>query len=278
MRAARLFLVMTGSLPILLSGCAAALVPAVAGGLVVREQASPGTEQTVRPSIDLSSAEVADADLPPVAVGKTPRLVREAMELPAPGGAADDGPSGPFAAFARHAIHRAPPPPPGESRISALIEPASLLSLPRPQRCGGQPPAVAVDLDPGAAAFDLADPPRPATGLAETLAALRLAGLTVLWVSRLPESAAAQLAIVLKATALDPDGSDRLVLVRPGAERKQARLRQEAADWCIIAIAGDSRGDFEEAFDYLRDKQGVVAQALESQIGAGWFLAPKPID
>ena len=270
MRLARLVLLMTVGLPIVLSGCAAALVPAVAGGLVARSQ-------PIRASAAPALAEPAVA-LPEPAAGKTPRLIRGAAELPAPAAATEDGPAGPFAAFARHAIGRAPPPPPGETRLSVLIEPASLLSLPRQQTCAQQPPAVVLDLDPGSATFDTSDPPLPAAGLAESLANLRLAGLAVLWLSRLPETEAGRLATILRATALDPDGADRLVLVRPGAERKSARLRQEARDWCILAIAGDNRGDFEEAFDYLRDKHGVVAQALESHVGAGWFLTPLPID
>lgn len=277
MRLARLVLLMMSGLPVMLSGCAAALAPAVAGGLVARGQAGRvnGAPLLAVPSLAAAPAE----QLPEPIAGKTPRLIRGAAELPAPVAAATEaGPAGPFAAFARQAIRRAPPPPPGEARVSALIDPASLLTLPRPEACALQPPAVAIDLDPGRGTFDTANPPLPAAGLADALASLRLAGLTVLWLSRLPEAEADRLATILKATALDPDGSDRLVLMRRAAERKGARLRQEARDWCIIAIAGDSRGDFEEAFDYLRDKQGVVAQALESQVGAGWFLTPLPID
>ena len=272
---ARRSLLALASLPVLLSGCAVALAPVVAGGLIAQRQNAP---HEAAPEPD-APAPGAVAEPSPAAPGKQPRLIAGAIELPEPVVTSrGDGLGGPFAAFALHAIRRAPPPPPGEERLSVLIDPASLVILPRPQRCTEQAPAVALDLDPGPAAFDLADPPRPAAGLAESLASLRLAGLTVLWVSRLPEAQADRLATILKATGLDPDGGDRLVLVRPGTARKSARLRQEAREWCIVAMAGDSRGDFEEAFEYLRDKQGVVAQSLEAQIGVGWFLTPQPID
>ena len=87
----------------------------------------------------------------------------------------------------------------------------------------------------------------------------------------------ARLQLLLVATGLDPDGEDRLVLLRQPNDRKATRLQQEARRFCVIAFAADRRGDFEEAFDYLRDPEGPVAQALESHIGAGWFLTPPPI-
>ena len=285
-----------GPLSLLLSGCAAALLPVVAGGLVARQQVEgPGPATTrsaeARPEATVgreapatlpSAAELPplpDPDLRPPPEPQLARLEPDLPELPPPtvAVAAAAGPAGAFEAFARYAADHAAPPPPGRARPSALIDPASLARTPQLGRCMSQPPAVVLDLDPGAAPFDLADPPFPVPGLAESLASLRFAGLTVLWVSSLPEREAERLATILRATGLDPDGEDRLVLLREANDRKATRLQQEARRFCVIAFAADRRGDFEEAFDYLRDPEGPVAQALESHIGAGWFLTPPPI-
>ena len=281
-----------GPLTLLLSGCAAALLPVVAGGLVAREQVErPGKDGS--PPVEATEGQEAitalpsPAELPPLPepdLRPRPDQQRARLEpglpdLPPPtvAPAAAAGPAGAFEAFARYAADHAAPPPPGRARLSALIDPASLVRTPQPGRCTTQAPAVALDLDPGSATFNLDDPPLPAPGLAESLAGLRFAGLTVLWVSLLPEVEAERLATILRATGLDPDGEDRLVLLRQPNDRKATRLQQEARRFCVIAFAADRRGDFEEAFDYLRDPEGPVAQALESHIGAGWFLTPPPI-
>lgn len=315
MRTVRRLVLVAGALPLMLTGCVAALVPVVAGGLVAREQiggrndtaAAPATEATVgreaavlAPAGELppvSAAAYAAPTLPPLPEpdlrtpaqrqgsaaprrGEHARLERGLSELPPPAAATGAAAiaANPFEAFARYAGDHAAPPPPGRARNSALIDPRSLVGTPQPGKCTVQPPAVVLDLDPGGGTFDLGNPPLPAAGLADALAGLRLAGLTVLWVSRLPEAEAARLGTVLQATGLDPDGEDRLVLLREANDRKATRLQQEARRYCVIAFAADQRGDFEEAFDYLRNPDGPVAEALESHIGAGWFLTPNPID
>ncbi len=281
-----------GPLSLALSGCAAALLPVVAGGLVAREQvegpdrlrqaapveATEGREAAALPAT-AELPPLPEPDLRPRPDGRHARARLEPglADLPPPAAASAIGPAGAFEAFSRYAADHAAPPPPGRARASALIDPASLARTPQPGRCTTQAPAVVLDLDPGAQTFDLSDPPLPAPGLADALTSLRFAGLTVLWVSSLPEREAERLATVLRATGLDPDGEDRLVLLREPNDRKATRLQQEARRFCVIAFAADRRGDFEEAFDYLRDPEGPVAQALESHIGAGWFITPPPI-
>ena len=184
---------------------------------------------------------------------------------------------GAFDSFASYAMANAGKPPPGKLRESALIDQSSLAAAPRRSRCREQKPAVLFDLDPGAAAYDLDDPPSPAAGLAASLARLRVSGIRVLWITGLPQDAEPDLRRVLRATELDPDGSDTILLRRAGAERKQIVRLAAARDWCILAIAGDTRSDFDEVFDYLRDLDGPVARALEGNLGAGWFLTPLPI-
>lgn len=187
------------------------------------------------------------------------------------------GGTGAYSTFARYVVSAASGDP-AAARRSALIDPESLVTGPRLADCGDQPPAAVIDLDRGNKPFDLEDPPSPAPGLAEALTQLRNQGITVLWSASLPAAKSEKLYTILSATGLDPDRTDRLLLNRNGDERKQSRRLAAARDWCIIAIAGDSKGDFEEAFDYLRDPTGPIALGLEPNIGNRWFLVPPPID
>lgn len=204
--------------------------------------------------------------------GKQTMTVTNLTQLPPPSG------EDPYAAFTRYALTKATAPASTQDRLSALVDQQTLTNTPALAACADQPPAVLIDLDPGAGTFDLANPPLPAPGLAEKLMTLRNAGITVLWSAGLPVASAEQLYTVLRASGLDPDRTDRLLLVRDNDERKQTRRIAAARDWCVLAIAGDRRGDFDEVFDYLRDPEGPVALALAPNIGAGWFLAPPPID
>lgn len=261
--------------PVLLSGCVAAVAPVVAGGLVARTRIDGKAEGKPKGPLEASltrSGEPPDSGIP--GVGTSLQLTGLAA-LPRP----DETPGatgGSFPAFVHFALTAAQPKPDRPFR-SALIDPTTLTSLPTRTSCGGQPPAVLIDLDPGKAAFDLDDPPAAAPGLAEQLASLRAAGLTILWQTSLPADASERLHITLAAVGLDPDRADRLLLVRKAGERKQARRQDAARDWCILAMAGDSRGDFEEAFEYLRDPNGSLATVLSVNLDDGWFLTPQPV-
>jgi predicted secreted acid phosphatase len=159
-----------------------------------------------------------------------------------------------------------------------LIDPETMLSGPKPLACKGQPLAVAVDLDPGTGLLDLNDPPAAAPGLAEALTQIRADGVTVFWTSGLPVAEANRLYTVLRATGLDLDGTDRVLLSRKADENKQERRLAAARDWCFIALAGDRLGDFEEAIDYLKDPDGPTMRAMDPLRGSGWFVISNPID
>lgn len=155
-----------------------------------------------------------------------------------------------------------------------VIDPNAPLSAPHRAQCGGQAPAVMIDLDPGLGLFDPASA-SAAAGLAEALSALRAAGITVLWTSALPIEKAEIVHAALARTQLDPSRTDRLLLLNGAGDRKQARRNSAAHNWCVIAMAGDRRGDFDEAFDYLRDPDTVIP--ADTLFGDGWFLAPAPM-
>lgn len=241
--------------------------PKVIVGTVGKDSVATGPAQsppmTERPSdapLPSASAEVsaATAILPPSA---------------APEQAVGDG----YAALTAFVLAAAQNARPGMPRTSALLDQRSLASLPVMADCNDQRGAVLIDLDIGADAFNLDDPPSPAPGLAERLRTIRGTGTAVVWIASLPASEARRLGTVLKATGLDPLGIDPVMLLGPRETRRQQILERAGDDWCVMAIAGDRKADFDEVFDYLRNPDGPVALALEQHIGAGWFLVPPPI-
>lgn len=263
-----------------LGGCvAAALVPIMASGAVVKRSADLSGERTGRKPIVTVGRGVA---VPPPAAPITVPEPQATQTLPV---SADTGlppidtaaDEDAYAALSTFVLAAAEQGKPRKQRRSVLIDQRSLGTLPRMIDCTDQRNALLIDLDVGEKPFDLTDPPSPAPGLADRLRAIRGTGTAVVWIATLPESESEDLATVLRATGLDPLGIDRTLLLRRSETRKQQILGRAAQDWCVLAIAGDRRGDFDEVFDYLRNPDGPVALALEQHIGAGWFLVPPPI-
>ena len=79
----------------------------------------------------------------------------------------------------------------------------------------------------------------------------------------------------LVASGLDPAGRDELALLRYPDDRKQTRRADFAKEFCLVAIAGDDRGDFDELYQYIKDRD--AAAPLDALIGNGWFLIPQPL-
>jgi hypothetical protein len=243
-----------------MSGCVAAVVPVVAGGLVAKGELNRRGDRSPAP-----------------VASQSPAVPAPAQSDPAPSAPAVSVPAQGYVALAAYAFAHSAKPAAGESQPSALLDQSSLGRSPRLLACGNVPPAVVIDLDPAGRAFDPDDPPRAADGLAATLEAIRAAGVTVLWTASVRVEAAPKVYTVLQATGLDPDRTDRLLLLRQANDRKQSRREVALRDWCIVAIAGDARGDFDELFDYLVDPDGPMAAALAPNFGNGWFLVPTPI-
>jgi hypothetical protein len=283
-----------------LTGCAAAAIPVLAGGMIARQQArdegdGPRLQPSARPEVYLPAESAPPRMRAPdeeaeSAVTPAPRPTAASPELPPvsqPAAAEPtaattlaaeptDAPVGRFSAYTVTEANRLLGP--GAARQSVLIDPDSLIAGPKPLPCKTQPLAVAIDLDPGSGLFDLNDPPAPAPGLAEALAQIRAAGVTIFWTSALPVSDANRLYTVLRAVGLDLDGTDRVLLGRKRSETKQQRRLAAARDWCFVALAGDRLGDFEEAIDYLRDPDGPTMRAMDPLRGSGWFVTPNPIN
>jgi len=192
--------------------------------------------------------------------------------LPPPSGARPAA-AGPWRDFARFALDRATVLADSGDAASALLTPEAALSFQTKLRpCQAREAAVVIDLDPGQAVFAPAAATPIPPEVAATIAQLRDAGVIVLWVSQASANDVAGVAAALQSSGLDPTGRDPILLVRNEDERKQV-LREEANQTvCVVAMAGDRRGDFDELFDYLRDPR--LATAYDGQLGAGWFLVP----
>ena len=252
-----------------LGGCVAAAIAvpaAVAAGMIgknVRVRAAtpvPERDGQVEEGLAATSQRTA---------GGATLTALGALPTPSIAGTARD----PWLPFVTYALGRAANPQLGES---VILGPDALTAVTPPRMaCPKRTPAVVVDLDDGVAAFAPGSAGPPSPGLAEGLARLRAAGVVVLWVSQAQANDVRKVADALQLSGLDPTGRDPLLLVRKESDRKQT-LRWEANfDVCVIAIAGDRRGDFDELFDYLRDP--ATAVGLEGLIGAGWFIAPAPL-
>jgi hypothetical protein len=163
----------------------------------------------------------------------------------------------------------------GEPVPSALLMPGAALGRPERVPCKNLTPGVIVDLDLGDAVFSPKDDTQSTWGLADSLARLRDAGVVVMWVSGADANSVAEIGAALRTSGLDPAGKDPLLLVRNPEERKQVMRTEANQVSCVIAIAGDRRGDFDELFDYLRNPD--FALELDALLGDGWFIVPPPL-
>ena len=154
--------------------------------------------------------------------------------------------------------------------LSAMLSDPIALDGQR-KRCGAGEQAVAViDLDPAGGLFAPPADPERDVGRALGLAVLRESGVKIAWLSDLPVAQIGAVRTALEFSGLDPRGEDIVSLRRDPEDRKQARKETLAASSCVIAIAGDTKPDFDERFQYLKNPK--AGAALETAIGDGWFL------
>lgn len=248
-----------------LSGCIAAVIPVLASGAIARSAAK--SEGAAPTSATVPAPERTPVFLP----GPPPEPVPPRQPEPPPVAAmpVPTGPT-PYDGFVNYALAEARPYLPNETRRSTVLAKPDALS-PETRVCDTQPPAVLIDLDPQG---DVLDPGRVtdiAVALAPALSRLRAKGLTILWLSAADRSQTEAIRRLLARTMLDPTGRDVLALPAP-SERKQGLRRRLGEEFCIEAIVGDRRADFDELYDFLRDES--TAYALEPLIGQGWFLVP----
>ena len=161
-----------------------------------------------------------------------------------------------------------------QNRASAVLADRSSLQPDR-AACNGSEATVLIDLDPDGDTFDPTLVERAAPGLPSALAQLRTAGIKIVWISSNPVNQITSIRDALNRSGLDLENTDQVLLMRYPEDRKQTRREDLAANTCLIAIAGDTRTDFDELFEYLLNPQ--AAATLDPLMGNGWFLIPSPL-
>lgn len=281
-----------------LSGCVAAVIPALAGSTVVGSRVldegdkgeakpavapiaaampAPAPAQNPAPAPARSAPVIAPAPSPVTAAPRPapapapiiPAAIAPPVSYPDPA-----RPLAPeqanFARFVRFTQAAARQAAGGADLPSAqLADPVALDGKRRRCAVGEQLVAV-IDLDPAGGTF--VAPARPASepGLALGLAVLRDAGVEIAWMSDLATDQSGALRAALEQSGLDPRGQDIISLRREESDTKEQRRTSLGAITCIVAIAGDERPDFDTRFKYLRNPE--AGAAIEGLIGDGWFL------
>ncbi|MBO9512165.1 hypothetical protein [Erythrobacter sp. A6_0] len=175
-----------------------------------------------------------------------------------------------FLTFAQHALDRVEASPANADTRSAVLATPGAFDSER-AACRARPAMVLIDLDPGRDAFDPLANSQTDPGLVDALTRLREQDVVIAWQTRLGENFAEAIRAALARTGLDPEGTDKLLVLGSLDERKQTRRDAQAKTHCIVAILGDERADFDELYLYLKDREAVVPS--DAIIGRGWFLA-----
>ncbi len=259
-----------------LNGCVAAVIPVVAGGALAGANADRDRQEADEPDprVEIERGAPDGTIIEESAFTPDKRIA-------APGSPDTSAPiSSEYAALIAYArdqaeqILRQTDEDAPQASTAVLTNPPALDG--KRDDCGERTPTVLIDLDPGDGLFTPPNAPNAQPALAEGLANLRALGLEITWLSANSAADAGKVRRALHASGLDPDKSDNLLLMRYQADRKQTRRGELSETHCTVAIAGDTRSDFDELYDYLLKPE--AAFALESIIGNGWFLIPPVLD
>ncbi len=281
-------------LPLLSSGCVAAVLPLAAAGAMATQKPGP----KIRPA-SVSDAVIA-RPTPSAVIPDDPELtagmpvatanfdsevdairigtyeITDLTELPPPADAktmAAPAAAKSYSAFTEYVIDQTLVDSTETSRTSAILkEPARLNG--EVQECYGQPAAVLIDIDPEDDIFDTSARSSIDPGLREALRELNANSVAVLWISDLSPNFSSEVAAAIKLAGF-ADVTEQSLLLGAGEDGRKQALRELAAmRYCIIAIAGDEQSDFDEAYLYLRDPNAAIG--LDRLYDNGWFLAPTP--
>jgi hypothetical protein len=177
--------------------------------------------------------------------------------------------------FARHALAEAARRERAGAIRSAVLVPRVSLIDPESMACDAKPLAAIIDLDvaPGTPAEMEVD---AQSGFAFLLDSMRAADIRIAWLAEANEMHLQPITNLLREGEEPVMRDEDIMLIGlPGKASKQERRQQLARDHCILAIAGDRRGDFDELYDYLRDPEYAIR--LEAYMDRGWFLLPHPV-
>ncbi|UZK66156.1 HAD family acid phosphatase [Sphingomonas sp. M1-B02] len=191
---------------------------------------------------------------------------------------------------------------------SVVMAPGSTIVSPKFELCGKRPLALVLDVDETVllnlgyeadaavrgSGFDAArwarweatgaDKVAAVPGAAETLAAARREGITVIFNSNRSAATAAQTQAALERAGLGPAKLFDTLWLRGEGEPggKDARRARIAQRYCIVAMAGDQLGDFSDLFNDpelgIRARRNSASETMIAPLwGAGWFLLPNPV-
>ncbi len=276
-------------LPLLSGGCVAAVLPLAAAGAMAMQKTGGGKNAlTVSASADIpptvTQAEpaeltageaVAAAEFGELPSGASYKVL-ELTELPAPTGARQRAAPAAYknySGFTDYVMDQILLDVSESSRASAILKDPSKLNG-EVQDCYGQPVAVLIDIDPEDDVFDTTARSFIDPGLREALRELSANSAAVLWISDLSPNFADEVVAAIKRAGFAEVAENSLLLGAGEDGRKQALREQAAMRYCIVAIAGDEQGDFDEAYLYLRDPNAAIG--LDRLYDNGWFLAPTP--
>ncbi|PZT95895.1 acid phosphatase [Sphingomonas sp. ABOLH] len=125
---------------------------------------------------------------------------------------------------------------------------------------------------------------RAVPGAVEGLAALRAAGVTVVFNSNRNAATASYTEAVLNRAGLGPARHGETLFLKgdaPGGSGKDARRALIAAKYCVVALVGDQLGDFTDLFNAglkpAERRAAADSPAIAPLWGNGWFLLPNPV-
>lgn len=261
-----------------LSGCVAALVPLAAVGALGKTQfdrARAGKKFVESGAVKVAAPLDVAASPPGAGVVTEVQLDEESQKyVDGIFRRAANQKSGPFQDFAQFAIDQSIKMEAGQRVASTILVPKVDIFKPETMQCDGRPPAVIIDLDDQANGQLLQpDPFFKRDDLAQNIKKLQAAKISIIWLSDEPRSASDTVMTMLQDSGLTAVGTqDFIYLARGLRDRKQLRRQDAARNFCIVAMAGDKRADFDELYDFLRNPDAAIT--LEPMIGQGWFLIP----
>lgn len=270
-----------------LQSCVALVLPVAAVGVIGKKEVDKArararaAEESFDPGsvVNVAASEVIVGEIP---VDPAKRVLAEPVDE-AEGGVvlspldrlATSNISNVYLPFARHALGEAEKRGRGTAARSAVLVERVSLSQPQTISCDEKPMAAIIDLDvaPGTPAeMDI----ERQNGFAALLEVMRESGIRIAWLAEADERQLGPILDLLREGEQPVMRDTDLMLVGlPGSYRKQERRWALAQSHCVVAIAGDRKGDFDELYDYLRDQSYAIR--LEAFAGRGWFELPHPV-
>ncbi len=191
---------------------------------------------------------------------------------------------------------------------SVILAPGATLAAPVWAPCGTKPKAAVFDVDetvllnigfeydsemhPGRPynqkqwdAWERTgiDKVAPTPGSVRALDVIRKLGVTVVFNTNRSRASADATRAAIEGVGLGPAvHGETLFLAGDDAtgNKKDGRRNMIAAQYCVIAMAGDQLGDFTDLFNAglapRERRAAVLSDALIAKFGAGWFVLPNP--